>query len=80
MPGAFDRRATPRGGMPRRPIRYRNRETQYLADEAVIVNAADEVCGTRGATVRPDTGAWPRGRGSAARAGHDRDQGGRASG
>ncbi len=30
MPGAFDRRATPRGGMHRRPIRRRNCETQYL--------------------------------------------------
>ena len=31
MPGACDRRATPRGGMPRRPRRHRNCETQYLA-------------------------------------------------
>ena len=31
MPGACDRRATPRGGMLRRPIRERTYEMEYLA-------------------------------------------------
>ena len=34
MPGAFDRRATPRGGMHRRSIRGRNCDRQYLGQKS----------------------------------------------
>jgi hypothetical protein len=39
MPSAFDRRATQRGGMPRRPRRHRNCETQDLAREGSQLSA-----------------------------------------